>query len=93
MDHCSQLGLPAIPGDSTYTRSHMLGAQEHLRNDSDQLRQCSPEQMLYHDYMQAGSPHGPVLYAVKGEHWNGVSPQFLDFLNNFTFARDRKSVV
>ena len=88
MDHCSQPGILAIPGDSTYTRSHMLGAQEHLRNDSDQLRQGSPEQMLYHEYMQAGSPHGPALYAVKGEHWNGVCPQFLDFLNTFTFARE-----
>lgn len=72
----------------SHLRSHITGASDHLSNESDELRRCSPEQMLYDEYVKAGSPHGAVLYAVKGEHWNGVSPGFLDFLNGFTFTRD-----
>lgn len=68
--------------------SHINGATDHLRNDSEPLRQCSPEQVLYDTYTRAGSPHGPALYAVKGEHWNGVSPEFLEFLNTFQFKRE-----
>lgn len=78
--------LPS-PFYTPYMRSHIKGDEEHLRNDSPELRQNSPEQMLYFEYTQAGSPHGPVLYAVKGEHWNGVSPKFLDFINTFQFSR------
>lgn len=80
--------VPEIPTHTPHTRSHIVGAQEHLRNDSPLMRACSPEQVLYDAYLAAGSPHGPALYAVKGEHWNGVSPQFLDFLNNFEFKRE-----
>lgn len=72
----------------SHLRSHILGAADHLDNKSDELRKCSPEQMLYDEYVKAGTPHGSVLYAVKGEHWNGVSPAFLEFLNNFTFTRE-----
>ncbi|ORA22465.1 aminotransferase [Mycobacterium angelicum] len=68
-------------------RSHIEAAADHLRNDSEEMRQCSPEQLLYHEYLQAGAPHGPALYAVKGEHWNGVSPKFLEFVNAFQFDR------
>ena len=71
-----------------HLRSHINGAREHMRNDSPELRACSPEQMLYHEYMAAGAPHGPVLYAVKGEHWNGASPRFVEFLNNLRFTRE-----
>lgn len=71
-----------------HLRSHIAGAADHLRNESGELRQCSPEQVLYEEYVNAGEPHGPALYAVKGEHWNGVSPRFLEFLNNFTFTRE-----
>lgn len=70
-----------------YMESHIKGGQDHLANNSKELRSRSPEQELYHEYSQAGSPHGPVLYAVKGEHWNGVSPKFLEFINNFQFVR------
>lgn len=80
--------VPSIPTYTDYQRSHIKGGHEHLRNDSPELRQCSPEQMLYHEYVHAGSPHGPALYAVKGEHWNGVSPKFLEFINNFKFRRE-----
>jgi aspartate/methionine/tyrosine aminotransferase len=80
--------IPTIPAYTSHTRSHILGAGEHLRNDSPLLRARSPEQVLYHEYVAAGSPHGPALYAVKGEHWNGVSPKFLEFLNNFKFTRE-----
>ncbi len=80
--------VPSVPAYTAYQRSHITGGHEHLRNDSPLLRQCSPEQMLYHEYVQAGSPHGPALYAVKGEHWNGVSPKFLEFINNFKFSRE-----
>lgn len=76
------------PAYTSHTRSHIEGAREHLRNDSPLLRQCSPEQVLYHEYVEAGSPHGPVLYAVKGERWNGVSPGFLEFLNRFQHRRE-----
>ncbi|PZF91855.1 aminotransferase [Micromonospora deserti] len=69
-------------------RSHIKGAADHLRNESAPLRERSPEQILYHRYVTAGSPHGPVIYAVKGEHWNGVCPDFLEFLNSFSFDRE-----
>lgn len=72
----------------SHLRSHIAGAADHLINESDELRKCSSEQILYDEYVKAGSPHGSVLYAVKGEHWNGVSPAFLEFLNNFTFTRE-----
>ncbi|MBU2709639.1 aminotransferase class I/II-fold pyridoxal phosphate-dependent enzyme [Zooshikella harenae] len=77
-----------IPEFSSYMRSHIRGAELHLYNESAELRKCSPEQMLYHNYIQAGSPHGPALYAVKGEHWNGICPAFLDFINNFKLKRE-----
>lgn len=80
------LDIPPLPAYTPHLREHIEGAQAHLENDSDELRQCSPEQMLYHEYRQAGLPHGPALYAVKGEHWNGVSPQFLAFINAFQLA-------
>ncbi len=70
-----------------YMNSHVQGCEEHLHNDSEPLRRCSPEQELYHQYLDAKSPHGPALYAVKGEHWNGVCPEFLQFINQFTFTR------
>jgi aspartate/methionine/tyrosine aminotransferase len=79
--------LPALPSYTPHLRSHIEGARDHLENDSDELRRSSPEQMLYHEYRQAGLPHGPALYAVKGEHWNGVCPQFLEFINNFRLER------
>jgi aspartate/methionine/tyrosine aminotransferase len=88
MNYLSNIYFPEIPASTPHMRSHIAGASEHLRNDSSELRQCSPEQVLYHEYSQAGFPHGPVLYAVKGEHWNGVSPKFLDFLNGFKFSRE-----
>lgn len=78
----------ATPSHTSHVRSHIKAAAEHLRNESPELRQCSPEQTLYFEYTQAGSPHGPVLYAVKGEHWNGVSPKFLEFINGFQFSRE-----
>jgi aspartate/methionine/tyrosine aminotransferase len=81
-------GVATTPLYTANTRSHITGASEHLRNDSPELREVSPEQRLYHEYMKAGAPHGPALYAVKGEHWNGVSPRFLEFLNNFKFTRE-----
>lgn len=81
------LERPTIPTWTPHLRSHIEAAAEHLQNDSEEMRQCSPEQMLYHEYMQAGAPHGPALYAVKGEHWNGVSPKFLEFINAFQFER------
>ncbi|QJE01063.1 pyridoxal phosphate-dependent aminotransferase [Massilia forsythiae] len=81
------LERPAIPAHTPHLRSHIAAVADHLQNDSAELRQCSPEQVLYHEYMQAGAPHGPVLYAVKGEHWNGVSPRFLEFINAFRFER------
>lgn len=74
---------------TSHLRSHIEGAEAHLKNDSNELRQCSPEQMLYHQYQNAHAPHGPVLYAVKGEHWNGVSPKFLEFINAFTLSREQ----
>ncbi|MDG9667811.1 aminotransferase class I/II-fold pyridoxal phosphate-dependent enzyme [Hahella sp. CR1] len=77
--------IPAPPLHTPFMRRHIRAAADHLRNDSEQLRQCSPEQQLYHHYIDAGEPHGPPLYAVKGEHWNGVCPGFLDFINQFTF--------
>lgn len=80
--------IPAVPSYTPHIRSHIDAAAAHLRNDSAELRQCSPEQMLYSEYTQAGSPHGPALYAVKGEHWNGVSPKFLEFINAFRFSRE-----
>lgn len=80
--------IPSIPSYTSYVRSHIRAAAEHLRNDSPELRLCSPEQMLYFDYTEAGSPHGPALYAVKGEHWNGVSPKFLEFINSYPFTRE-----
>lgn len=80
--------IPTTPAHTAFTRSHLIGAREHLRNDSPLLRACSPEQELYHEYLSAGSPHGPAMYAVKGEHWNGVSPKFLEFLNGFQFRRE-----
>lgn len=83
-----QYDLPSAPAYTSYVRSHIAAAAEHLRNDSDELRKTSPEQTLYFEYMQAGAPHGPVLYAVKGEHWNGVSPEFLEFMNSFKFSRE-----
>jgi len=73
---------------SSFLQSHIRGAADHLANDSEELRQCSPEQVLYKEYVDAGSPHGPALYAVKGEHWNGVSPKFLEFVNEFRFSRE-----
>ncbi len=80
---------PATPPVYTqYMSSHIHGGTAHLRNDSEQLRQKSPEQILFHQYEEASSPHGPALYAVKGEHWNGVCPAFLDFINNFKFKRE-----
>jgi aspartate/methionine/tyrosine aminotransferase len=88
MDHLTNPNLPGIPSGTTHMRSHYTGAQEHLRNDSPELRGCSAEQVIYHEYREAGFPHGPAMYAVKGEHWNGVSPGFLDFLNNFKFTRE-----
>ena len=83
-----QHDIPATPSYTPHMRSHIKAAAEHLRNDSAEMRQCSPEQMLYFEYTQAGSPHGPALYAVKGEHWNGVSPKFLEFINGFKFSRE-----
>jgi|GEM_PF-1617780 len=80
--------IPAVPAFTPYVRSHARAVHEHLRNDSADLRACSPEQELYHAYLQAGLPHGPALYAVKGEHWNGVSPEFLAFVNRFEFTRE-----
>ncbi|MAM88827.1 MAG: aminotransferase [unclassified Hahellaceae] len=74
-----------LPMHTANTRSHIAGAFNHLKNDSDELREVSPEQVLFKAYEDAGQPHGPVLYAVKGEHWNGVSPGFLNFINNFKF--------
>ena len=71
-----------------HMQSHVSGAGAHLRNDSPELRACSPEQQLYQRYMDAGAPHGPPLYAVKGEHWNNVCPAFLDFVNRFEFRRE-----
>ncbi|MDN4055878.1 aminotransferase class I/II-fold pyridoxal phosphate-dependent enzyme [Massilia sp. YIM B02763] len=81
------LERPTVPTYTPHLRSHIKAAADHLHNDSEEMRQCSPEQVLYHAYMQAGAPHGPVLYAVKGEHWNGVSPKFLEFINAFQFER------
>nr|WP_314540710.1 aminotransferase class I/II-fold pyridoxal phosphate-dependent enzyme [uncultured Massilia sp.] len=81
------LERPSVPTYTPHLRSHIKAAADHLHNDSEEMRQCSPEQVLYHAYMQAGAPHGPVLYAVKGEHWNGVSPKFLEFINAFRFER------
>lgn len=81
------LERPSVPTYTPHLRSHIKAAADHLHNDSEEMRQCSPEQVLYHAYMQAGAPHGPVLYAVKGEHWNGVSPKFLEFMNAFQFER------
>lgn len=81
------LERPTVPTWTPHLRSHIKAAAEHLQNDSEEMRQCSPEQVLYHEYMQAGAPHGPALYAVKGEHWNGVSPKFLEFINAFQFER------
>jgi aspartate/methionine/tyrosine aminotransferase len=83
-----QHDISFAPSYTPYLRSHIKAAAEHLRNDSAEMRQCSPEQMLYFEYTQAGSPHGPVLYAVKGEHWNGVSPKFLEFVNSFKLSRE-----
>lgn len=83
-----QHDIAFVPSYTPYLRSHIKAAAEHLRNDSAEMRQCSPEQMLYFEYAQAGSPHGPVLYAVKGEHWNGVSPKFLEFVNSFKLSRE-----
>ena len=80
--------LLAVPAYTSHMRSHIKAAEAHLRNDSDELRQCSPEQMLYFEYSRAGQPHGPALYAVKGEHWNGVSPKFLEFINSFQYSRE-----
>ena len=71
-----------------YMDSHIQGATDHLTNYSSELRQCSPEQQLYHSYLAANCPHGPAIYAVKGEHWNGVCPEFLEFINNFHFKRE-----
>jgi hypothetical protein len=79
--------LPALPSHTPHLRSHIAGARDHLENDSDELRQSSPEQMLYQEYRLAGMPHGPALYAVKGEHWNSVCPQFLEFINGFRLER------
>lgn len=80
--------FPTRAANTSHMQSHISGAADHLRNESEPLRQCSPEQVLYEEYRQAGLPHGPVLYAVKGEHWNGVSPEFLAFLNAFQFTRE-----
>ncbi|MCV7075011.1 pyridoxal phosphate-dependent aminotransferase [Mycobacterium szulgai] len=77
----------AVLGYGPHLRSHIEAAADHLRNDSEEMRKCSPEQLLYHEYVEAGAPHGPALYAVKGEHWNGVSPKFLEFVNAFQFDR------
>ncbi|WP_020405827.1 aminotransferase class I/II-fold pyridoxal phosphate-dependent enzyme [Hahella ganghwensis] len=77
--------LPSVPLHTSSMRRHISAAEDHLLNRSEPLRQCSPEQMLFHRYREAGAPHGPALYAVKGEHWNGVCPAFLDFINNFRF--------
>ncbi|MEY4475914.1 MAG: hypothetical protein RL248_1681 [Pseudomonadota bacterium] len=79
----------SFPDYTSHLRSHIEGAEAHLRNDSNELRQCSPEQILYHEYQNANSPHGPVLYAAKGEHWNGVSPKFLEFINTFKLSREQ----
>lgn len=35
---------------------HVAGAEDHLRNDSEELRACSPEQVLYAEYVRAGRP-------------------------------------
>tara|TARA_B110000211_G_scaffold178945_1_gene202328 strand:- start:1866 stop:3356 length:1491 start_codon:yes stop_codon:yes gene_type:complete len=80
--------VPHVPQHTQYMNSHIKGSSDHLRNDSFELRQCSPEQVKYHEYIQSGSPHGPVLYAVKGEHWNGVCPAFLEFINQFQLKRE-----
>lgn len=76
------------PQYTEHMRNHITGVKENLQNNSPDLRQCSPEQILYHEYLEAGLPHGPALYAVKGEHWNGVSPKFLEFVNHFKFRRE-----
>lgn len=80
--------IPDTPTYTSYMRSHFYGGDAHLRNTSPELRQCSPEQILYQKYLDAGMPHGPVIYSVKGEHWNGVCPQLLEFINNFQFKRE-----
>lgn len=80
--------FPESPLFTSAMRSHFAGSDAHLRNDSAELRKCSPEQILYQQYLEAGKPHGPVIYAAKGEHWNGVSPDFLRFINNFHFKRE-----
>lgn len=72
---------------SAHLQSHQEACADHLLNTSEPLRQCSPEQRLYQEYIEAGEPHGPALYAVKGEHWNGVCPDFLDFVNGFKLTR------
>ncbi|WP_261372452.1 pyridoxal phosphate-dependent aminotransferase [Yersinia aldovae] len=77
------------PDYTSHLRSHIQGAEDHLKNDSNELRQCSPEQILYGEYQNANAPHGPVLYAAKGEHWNGVSPKFLEFINTFKLSREQ----
>ncbi|MEJ2066106.1 MAG: aminotransferase class I/II-fold pyridoxal phosphate-dependent enzyme [Reinekea sp.] len=77
--------IPSLPEQTPSMRRHISAAEDHLHNESKELRLCSPEQILYHRYNDAGSPHGPALYAVKGEHWNGVCPDFLEFINNFKF--------
>lgn len=87
-DHYDTSALDHTPTQTKYMQSHIAGAKHHLVNHSDKLRQCSPEQVLYDQYQAAGSPHGPALYAVKGEHWNGVCPEFLDFINQFEFKRE-----
>lgn len=84
----AKLAPATTPQYTQYMKSHFSAGAAHLHNDSVELRQCSPEQKLYHDYIEAGSPHGPALYASKGEHWNGVCPAFLEFINNFKFKRE-----
>lgn len=88
MDSNLKGDVATTPRYTANTRNHIAGAHAHLHNDSPELRQVSPEQQLYREYLDAGNPHGPALYAVKGEHWNGVSPKFLEFLNNFQFKQE-----
>ena len=85
-NHKDTTVLPATPSHTPPMRHHIQAADDHLSNDSEELRQVSPEQVLYRQYKEAGEPHGPALYAVKGEHWNGVSPAFLEYINNFKFS-------
>jgi hypothetical protein len=37
------LDRPTVPTHTPHLRSHIKAAAEHLQNDSEEMRQCSPE--------------------------------------------------